>query len=62
MLAYWQDVVAALAALAALVWYMRRRARARGPACEGCPAGASRIVPVSSLRAPEARLDGPTER
>jgi hypothetical protein len=36
----WQDVVAALLALGALIYLIRRRLRARARACEGCgPAG-----------------------
>lgn len=34
-----QDVLAGLAALAALAWLVRRRLRTRGAACEGCESG-----------------------
>lgn len=36
---HWQDIVVALVALGALVYYVRRRLRSRGADCEGCPSG-----------------------
>ena len=37
---YWQDIAVGVAVLAALAYYVRRRLRARGAACEGCASDA----------------------
>jgi hypothetical protein len=54
----WQDILAAVVALVAVAWLIRRRTRRRAPGCDSCasgeasPGGVSeeKIVPVSSLR------------